>query len=141
MLSVGIGFFLPLGTLVARYLPRSYDRQAVRDYWAQRPISVARRLGHVVYELVPLAGSYVRDFLIVSPEVEHAVNLQTLHASQLREALTNLGPAWVKGESILHGLSEGESSFLVQFSDSFSFFLNQVDNSSPFAPIWFHQQC
>ena len=83
---------------MARHLPRSYDRQAVRDYWVQRPISVVRRLGHVVYELVPLVGSYVRDFLIAPSEGEQALSLQTLHASQLREALTNLGPAWVKGE-------------------------------------------
>jgi predicted unusual protein kinase regulating ubiquinone biosynthesis (AarF/ABC1/UbiB family) len=101
---------------VARHLPRSYDRQAVRDYWVQRPISVARRLGHVVYELVPLAGSYFRDFLIFPSEGEQALKLQTLHASQLREALTNLGPAWVKGERFFMGCSRANqswSSFLI----------------------------
>lgn len=104
---IGIAFFR-LGTLVARHLPRSYDRQAVRDYWAQRPISVVRRLGHVVYELVPLAGSYVRDFLIFPSAGEQALNLQTMHASQLREALTNLGPAWIKGKIVSHGLFQLE---------------------------------
>jgi hypothetical protein len=112
---------------VARHLPRSYDRQAVRDYWAQRPISVFRRLGHVAYELVPLAGSYVRDFLIVPSKGEQALNLQTLHASQLREALTNLGPAWVKGETVFTWivLSSGRindqswSNFLIHFHFSY----------------------
>jgi hypothetical protein len=84
-------------TVHARRLPRSYNAQAVSDYWAVRPVSVSCRFGHLVYELAPLAAKFLRDFVITSPNDEEiAKNLQTVHAANLREALTNLGPAWVK---------------------------------------------
>ena len=85
-------------------LPREYNRTAVRDYWIQRPVSLAKRLGQIVYELSPLMMAHVRDFRLIpafrtkpySPDDPEYINLQQLHAKELREALTNLGPAFVK---------------------------------------------
>jgi predicted unusual protein kinase regulating ubiquinone biosynthesis (AarF/ABC1/UbiB family) len=81
-------------------LPRSYDRDAIRDYWIQRPISIAKRLGHIVYELAPIAGAYTRDTWFVD-EHENKDVMLTKRAADLREALTNLGPAFVKGRWLL----------------------------------------
>ena len=82
-------------------LPRHYDREAVQDYFIRRPISIVNRLARVFYELTPLAITYVRDFWIAPAEGEKALELQILHAESLREALTNLGPAFVKGRFVI----------------------------------------
>ncbi len=50
-----------------------------------------------MYELVPLAGGYVKDFVVQKPaDKETAISLQLMHSERLREALTNLGPTFVK---------------------------------------------
>jgi hypothetical protein len=99
-------------------LPRVYDREAIRAYWMERPVTVVSRFGQAFYELAPLAVSYVWDFKIVGPptkilpptnqespsldavvDVQALAELQRVHSAKLREALTNLGPAWVKGKT------------------------------------------
>jgi aarF domain-containing kinase len=98
----------------AQCLPRSYDRQTIREYWIRRPISVCTRLGHIGYELTPTLASYLHHSLWLSNERFHPiVTTQSTkdngerqriileestyrQAVQLREALTNLGPAFVK---------------------------------------------
>ena len=111
-------------------LPRSYERQAVRDYWLKRPVSVVCRVGTIAYELTPLISSYTFDKYIrptidilllkdttdssngndsfggdttissslrpsSSSSSETSVR-EKVQAMELREALTNLGPAFVK---------------------------------------------
>lgn len=87
-------------------LPRSYDRQQIRDYWIGRPLSVMKRLGKISYELSPCLASYLHYTFYLSkrndPLEQQHQNQEILDASkthqavQLREALTNLGPAFVK---------------------------------------------
>jgi hypothetical protein len=81
-------------------LPRSYDRQAIRDYWIRRPVSVVSRLANISYELCPSLVSYLYYTLWLSKQqtYDHS-KLEESKSSQavrLREALTNLGPAFVK---------------------------------------------
>lgn len=94
-------------------LPRSYDRDAIRTYWKKRPLSVVFRVGEIGYELGPtlVQASYWRYQYQQQEqeeqdqeqdkeqqeqrEAEHQVRLQHL-AIGLREAVTNLGPAFVK---------------------------------------------
>ena len=87
-------------------LPRAYDRDQIRSYWLQRPISVLTRFGQIAKELVPVVANYYIQEKVFPPSpsplddtmgsLEEQLRLQH-HAEQLREALTNLGPAWVKG--------------------------------------------
>lgn len=97
-------------------LPRTYDRQQIRDYWLQRPVSVAKRVGEIAMELGPVGAQYyLQEKFLASNRAttndgidsleqtdggrlleEQQARLQN-HAKELREALTNLGPAWVKG--------------------------------------------
>jgi aarF domain-containing kinase len=84
-------------TVKAFTLPRKYDWDGLNNYWSVRPVATAKRFGHIMYELVPLAGGYVKDFVVQKPaDKETSESLQLLHAGRLREALTNLGPAFVK---------------------------------------------
>ncbi len=87
-------------------LPRSYDREQIRSYWLQRPVSVVKRIGQIVIELAPVISKYyVQEKLLVNAPLSEDETMERLeekerlqyHAEQLREALTNLGPAWVKG--------------------------------------------
>jgi aarF domain-containing kinase len=102
------------GYAVARVeLPRHYDGDALRTYWSYRPITTVRRLGEIAYHLVPLLGMYIRDFelpklttMAVSSSSadksapaasnETRVLLQKKHAIAWRQALTLMGPAFVK---------------------------------------------
>lgn len=87
-------------------LPRSYDRDQIRWYWLQRPISVLKRFGEIAMELGPVVANYYIQEKVFTPSpssldctigsLEEQLRLQH-HAEQLLEALTNLGPAWVKG--------------------------------------------
>lgn len=95
-------------------LPRYYDRQAVRDYWSKRPVSVVSRIGSIAFELTPIVGVYAYDRLwlrrnntdkndtttaaaaAASIARDHHIERETQQAVNLREALTNLGPAFVK---------------------------------------------
>jgi aarF domain-containing kinase len=85
----------------ATALPRAYNGQALVDYWGARPLSTAYRLSEITYQLGPLLAAYARDFIIL-PSVQASSNrrndpaLQRHHARRLRQALTALGPAFVK---------------------------------------------
>lgn len=76
-------------------LPRVYDWQALKEYWVNRPLSTAQRFGQITYYLLPCAFAYIRDFHLFPPPSLPEI-LQQEHASRLREALTQLGPAFVK---------------------------------------------
>lgn len=89
-------------------LPRKYDSELIDKYWENKPISVTRRLTTVLYELFPLAWSYYRDFKLFPlvdrstnpheniPFSSEEVDLQHKHATALRQALTRLGPLFIK---------------------------------------------
>jgi len=77
-------------------LPRDYNRQKMQDYWSNRPVSVATRLAAVTIEMGPRLGAYLWDFKVQHPPVNPTA-LQQHHAEKLRQALTRLGPAWIKG--------------------------------------------
>ena len=76
-------------------LPRVYDWQALTDYWSHRPLSTAYRLGQISYHVLPRAMAYLRDFYLGTKQ-DNDDALQHQHAAQWREALTRLGPAFVK---------------------------------------------
>lgn len=86
-------------------LPRVYSRQAIEDYWSQRPISIVRRLGQVVIQLGPIWVRYIghKHSPFASKSNPHTMDVQLQEqvirtlAKDLKEALTNLGPAWIKG--------------------------------------------
>lgn len=78
-------------------LPRNYDREAIAQYWSQKPVSVISRITTVAYEVLPLISSYIIDFkLFPSLEETTRKELETQHAKELRLALTRLGPAFIK---------------------------------------------
>ena len=79
-------------------LPRVYDWQALKEYWNNRPLSTAQRLGQITYHLLPCVMAYMRDFYLFSSSWSQSASetLQREHAARLREALTQLGPAFVK---------------------------------------------
>ena len=82
-------------------LPRSYDRESFRRYWIKRPISVVSRFGTIGYELGPSLASYLyhKNTGTLGPSFLSGgadEDLQTQQAIKFREALTNLGPAFVK---------------------------------------------
>ena len=61
-------------------------------------MTVAKRLVDVAYQLGPCLTGYVMDFKLFPPASEgDSVAQQKQHAIRLREALTSLGPAYVKG--------------------------------------------
>ena len=77
-------------------LPRVYNKETLNDYWSRRPITTAKRLVTVTSELAPRLGAYLWDFHIAPPDGDSNEELQSLHACKLKEALTRLGPAFVK---------------------------------------------
>ena len=78
-------------------LPRKYDWDQLNHYWSCRPVTTVKRLASILKELSPLAAGYFRDFVLIKHRtLEENISLQKKHASDLREALTNLGPAFVK---------------------------------------------
>jgi len=83
-------------TVPALTLPRSYEWDTINSYWSTRPIATIKRFGHIAYELSPLAAGYVKDFVLRTPTAAERDALQIKHAAHLREALTNLGPCFVK---------------------------------------------
>lgn len=95
----GYGFYKEhQAELSTSELPRQYDSDAINNYWTARPVSATRRFVIILRELAPVWACYVRDFVITSPNSkEESVTLQTKNAALLREALTNLGPAFIKG--------------------------------------------
>lgn len=102
------------GNIFVPFLPRDYNRAKIERYWETRPVTVTLRVLDVLSEVLPIWGSYVRDFCLrpflserimgtndknsdVSSRAASYVKLQHRHASALREAMTRLGPAFVKG--------------------------------------------
>jgi aarF domain-containing kinase len=80
-------------------IPREYDRDAIADYWKQRPISVVSRIGMIGYEFIPLLSNYIIDFKIFNHknnDLDRQQETYISHAAKLRQALTNLGPAFIK---------------------------------------------
>mmetsp|Transcript_14254 Transcript_14254/g.31136 ORF Transcript_14254/g.31136 Transcript_14254/m.31136 type:complete len:509 (-) Transcript_14254:60-1586(-) len=78
-------------------LPRHYHWESISDYWNKRPISTTKRFFTVLQELGPVVCSYTNDFVLSEPaSEEEEVALKSKNAILLREALTNLGPAFVK---------------------------------------------
>ena len=76
-------------------LPRAYEFDAIHTYWSLRPITTVSRMIQVASELTPIAFFYFTDFVLSTPNDPAAVQKQ--HAKRLRQALTRLGPAFVKG--------------------------------------------
>lgn len=78
-------------------LPREYHWDNLQAYWSARPFTAYTRFGQVLYELLPIASLYVRDFVVFPSTLESDIESKQLYiASRLREAFTNLGPAFVK---------------------------------------------
>lgn len=80
-------------------LPREFDWIAIYDYWSRRPVSTCTRMIQILTELTPIAAEYIYDFIIFVDDnykSEDSIAKQRALAIKLREALTNLGPAFVK---------------------------------------------
>jgi aarF domain-containing kinase len=96
-------------------LPRQYHGDAVRSYWSYRPITTIIRTVEIASYLFPLAMAHARDFYIIpqlgnlagtilpnhdssssSSSPSCSLELQRTHAIAWRQALTALGPAFVK---------------------------------------------
>ena len=99
--AVGVG----LGTAYAvepaardDELPRRWDREAVASYWRARPLAAASRALEVAATLAPVAARIAADRAFVAadePAAERAAR-QRLRATQARDALVELGPAFIK---------------------------------------------
>ena len=76
-------------------LPREYNLNDLRTYWSARPLTAWSRLAHILYELGPVVGSYVKEFVLFPKEGDPRERQREL-ASRLWDALSNLGPAFVK---------------------------------------------
>lgn len=84
------------GTDEEQSLPLVYDVDALNEFWSQRPGEVLGRAVHVVKVLGPyLAKLGVWEYLIRRKIRDHP-GLQRKYAVKLREALTELGPCFVK---------------------------------------------
>jgi len=86
-------------------LPRDYNRYEIERFWKERPVTVACRFISITAELAPILWAYIRDFRLfpfdemtttTSTTNDEYLTLQRLHASNVRLALTSLGPAFVK---------------------------------------------
>lgn len=80
-------------------LPRVYDWDKIYGYWSIRPVSTVKRIFEIMYELTPVLSEFLIDFVILSTanDDKHTKEeKERLLAIKLREALTNLGPAFVK---------------------------------------------
>lgn len=78
-------------------LPLAYDREVIRHYWLIRPCSVLGRVGEILASLVPVATKWYAEKKFQSNDSVLTSDRQQYHANQFRQALTRLGPAWVKG--------------------------------------------
>ena len=79
-------------------LPRQWDREAVSRYWRARPLASASRALEVAATLAPVAARIAADRAFVAadePAGERAAR-QRLRATQARDALVELGPAFIK---------------------------------------------
>ena len=95
-------------------LPRTYSWDALNRYWSLRPVSTLARLFEISTELSPLVLKYVWDFKVMSNSNHD--ELVREHAQRWRNALTNLGPAFVKaGQQLAIRPDLGMSSKLLLF--------------------------
>ena len=74
------------------HLPRSYDAQRIQQYWNGRPVSVVGRIFDIAVESVPIAFRVAMNWNTLSGNCD----LQRSYAAQVKDALTRLGPAFVK---------------------------------------------
>ena len=78
-------------------LDRKYDRDEIASHWKERPVSVVTRVGSIGYELLPILLNYIVDFKILRDDDNEKIEKKYHdHARSLREALTRLGPAFIK---------------------------------------------
>ena len=92
-------------------IPRNhFDPNVIANYWEQRPISILKRLGNIVYEVGPVVGEYIVQFQLKpyvnsfvdknddsdTTETEKKNELERDLSQKLRQSLTNLGPCFVK---------------------------------------------
>ena len=47
-------------------IPREYNRDAIAEYWKERPISILSRISTIGSELVPIFARYIVDFKILN---------------------------------------------------------------------------
>lgn len=81
----------------AHVLPREYDWDALNDYWGNRPVTVSKRLFEIVIAFSPFMASCFKDYVLQSPDPSKVTEKHIEKAELLREILTDLGPAFVKG--------------------------------------------
>eukprot|EP00985_Skeletonema_marinoi_P029466 scaffold27955_cov146-Skeletonema_marinoi.AAC.1 len=96
-------------------IPRDhYDGDSIASYWDHRPVTIAKRLLSIVYELGPVAGEYFYSFQLrpwamktirsadnednkqIVVDLEHKRQMEIDLSQKLRAALTTLGPTFIK---------------------------------------------
>ena len=106
-------------------IPReNYDGDSISKYWEHRPVTIAKRLLHIVFELGPVAAEYLYSFQLrpwaiktinggannnnnnnsegqqqeeeVVVDLQHKRQMEIDLSSKLRASLTSLGPTFVK---------------------------------------------
>eukprot|EP00955_Chlamydomonas_euryale_P013804 148988-Chlamydomonas_euryale.AAC.1 len=75
----------------APHAPRSYDPDAVAEYFRRRPVAVAQRAAQVVVEMAGFGAALALDFATGRVQAN-----EKARAVQLRGAIERLGPAFVK---------------------------------------------
>ena len=83
---------------VVHALSREYNRDEIASYWKDRPITVVSRVGTIGYEVLPIVLNYVVDFKLFRDDTDNVTIEKKYHdhACLLRQALTRLGPAFIK---------------------------------------------
>ena len=77
-------------------LPLVYEVEALNNYWRARPLEVVRRAVQVVTVLGPYLTKLVVWEYMIRRKIRDHPGLQRKYAVRLREALTTLGPCFVK---------------------------------------------
>ena len=95
-------------------IPRDhYDGDFIARYWEHRPVTIAKRLLSICNELLPVAGEYVYSFHLrpwavekinadskgsrqLEVDLEHKRQMERDLSRKLRNALTQLGPTFIK---------------------------------------------
>lgn len=72
-------------------LPLTYDPEAIAAFWASRPLAVAQR----VVQLLAISGNFLSS-LAWDALNGRLAETEVQRASQLREIVTSLGPAYIK---------------------------------------------
>lgn len=80
-------------------LPLIYDPDALQKLWKKYPGTCIIRCGAIACELLPLAGSLLIDWAVharIEPEPDARRARVKAYAVKLRDALTRLGPTFIK---------------------------------------------